>query len=289
MSFAFVYGLLSALLYGGTDLVARLAGQRVGVWRTVLYAQSGSTLVLSLILAFSPAVRTQALGAPPQAWLTLLLTNVILLASTVFLYRGLSTGAIAVVAPVTAAYGAVTAGLSLAAGEPFSALTLLGMAVTVLGCALSATPRRRSADEPRVRSGFGWALASAVGFGAGFWLQGRYATPAFGVLFPVWSYYCTGAFTAALLGLALRRDIRPPSVPDLKLVASVSAMGTSGYLALTAGFATGQVAVVTVLSTTASAVTVLLAALWLKEPVTRLQWLGVLLVVLGLALIHARH
>ncbi len=71
------------------------------------------------------------------------------------------------------------------------------------------------------------------------------------------------------------------------MVFGTTALACAGALALAAGQATGQLAIVAVLSALASAVTVLLARVILKEPVPSAGWIGLALTVGGLGLLQA--
>ena len=70
------------------------------------------------------------------------------------------------------------------------------------------------------------------------------------------------------------------------MVFSTGSLALAGFAALTAGLATGELAIVTVLSSLQSAVTVGLACIVLRERLARHQWLGVAVVVTGLALVQ---
>jgi drug/metabolite transporter (DMT)-like permease len=58
----------------------------------------------------------------------------------------------------------------------------------------------------------------------------------------------------------------------------------AGFLALTAGMATQQVALVVVLSSLTSAVTVFLSRIFKATRLSWYQWLAILLIILGLIL-----
>lgn len=53
---------------------------------------------------------------------------------------------------------------------------------------------RRSVDDGTVcrRSGREWAVAAAVAYGGGFWLQGAFAVLHLGPVIPIWLVYTSG-------------------------------------------------------------------------------------------------
>ena len=63
-------------------------------------------------------------------------------------------------------------------------------------------------------------------------------------------------------------------------------MDTLGYISYTTGMTSGSISTVTILSSLYSAVTVLLAWIFLRERLRHSQWLGILVVFVGIVLIN---
>jgi drug/metabolite transporter (DMT)-like permease len=287
MDTAILLGLGSALLYGFSDFAARFAGRAVGVWRTMFWVQATAALGLSawvLGTGLPPGLRQTA--ALP--WVVTIAANGLILLATALLYRGLSTGRLAVVAPITACYGAVTALLSCLVGEVLDRQAVFGLLLAVTGAALASVPARTKAGAAGGSSGAGWAAASAGCYGLGFFAVGPWSVPALGHLVPVWLYYGCGALVLGVLGLLFRIPLRAPSPRELPAVAGTGGGAVGGALALTGAVGGAAVAVPTVLSSLASVVTVVLARLLIREPVALHQWGGVGLVIAGLALLNLR-
>jgi drug/metabolite transporter (DMT)-like permease len=120
----------------------------------------------------------------------------------------------------------------------------------------------------------------------GFWLQGSYVVPKVGSLVTVWSYYVLG--TVLLGGLALSRAslVRPSNARDVILAIGTGLLAVAAYLALAIGQHMGSVAVVTMLSSLASAFAVIFAALILKERIAASGWIGLGGIIGGLMLLH---
>ena len=281
MTAAILFGLLSAFMFGASDILARFAGRSVGVIRSIFYGHTvaGLTLGLLVLHAGLPA-------APAAAWVVQGCANVLSFAATACLYRALSVGRLSVVSPVAATYGGVSAILSLLSGERFSPLSWAGLAITFAGGLLAATPRRREEAALPVVSGAQLAGAAAVLYGIAFWLQGRYSVPQLGVLIPTWTYYAMGSVTALAWGYARRLPLVIPTLPQARLAVATTGLACIGSLALAAGQLTGQVAVATLLSALASAITVLLARATLEEDVPVHGWIGLFLVIAGLVLLR---
>jgi drug/metabolite transporter (DMT)-like permease len=286
---AVIFGLVSALSYGVTDYLSRVAGRAVGVWRSLFYGDLLAFVALSVWFLIEPGARRLALAGHATAWAASIASAIILLASAASLTRGLMTGTLAVVAPVAASYGAITAVLSAVAGEQLSGKAVAGIAVTVLGvCLVSIPSGARSQFKAHLHSsGLGWALGAAVGYGFGFWLQGTFAVPMLGAFIPVWLAYAIAIMLVAVFSRPWQLSLAVPDRAALVPVLATGAFSVVAYVALSLGLATGKVAIVVVLSTLASAVTVLLARLLDDARVAKHQWFAIAVIIVGLILIRS--
>ncbi|HEV7775779.1 MAG TPA: DMT family transporter [Luteibacter sp.] len=279
---AIALGLAAAALYGLTDLLAGLAARRVGTPRTMFYGHLLGACGFTGWVLYA-GVPT----APLASWLVALLSNALGLAATASLYRALALGPLSIVSPVAATYGVISAVLSVVTGESLTTLAWLGVILATAGGAIMARQAPTPGSVVTGGSGPLFAVAAALAYGISFWLQGRYAVPALGFVVPVATYYLLGVVAIGAYARVLRLSLAAPSGRSLVLVLSTAIAAVGGSLALAAGQATGHVAIVTVMSALASAVTVLLAWAVLKEPVRAAAWAALGVIVLGLALLHA--
>jgi|GEM_PF-1877434 len=303
MNPAITFGLLTALLYGVSDFFAKFSGRAVGVWRTLFWGQLCSAGLLSLWLGLNTLPRA-ALHAQPADWALAIGSNLTILAATAVFYRALTIGSFAVVAPIVAIYGAITALLSGLLGESLGALTVIGIAVCVGGGVAASVPRRDehgpadggqpastqpASTQPAGRAGRGSGLAAlaALLYGAGFCVQARFVVPSLGHLVPVWLYYALGSALLGVVALATGRDLSPPRPGQIPVVLATGLAASAAFVALTLAVSGGDVAVPAVLASLASVVTVVLARVLVREQVALHQWGGIAAVVAGLALLHA--
>jgi drug/metabolite transporter (DMT)-like permease len=292
MNLALLLGLASALCYGITDYLARIAGRAIGVWRSVFYGDLAAFFVLSAWFAHGSGA-TRVFTSHLAAWIASLIAGVVLLAAAALLTRGLTRGTLAVVAPVTASYGAIAALLSAATGERLSLEAGWGIVFTVCGVCLVSLPARgrrgtgrRMFQEHLHASGFGWALGAAVCYAVGFWLQGAFAVPALGPFIPVWLSYGIVVTVIPMLMPVLGARLAPPRRGQWGAVLGAGLFSAAAYAALAIGQSTGRVAIVVVLSSLASAVTVLLSRLIDRAAIALHQWLAMGVIVAGLILIN---
>jgi drug/metabolite transporter (DMT)-like permease len=88
--------------------------------------------------------------------------------------------------------------------------------------------------------------------------------------------------------LPARQSLKFPRGTVWWLLATVGVLDTSAFLANNFALQWGPVSVVTVLASLFSAITVLLACVFLRERLASLQWFGIALILAGVALVNWR-
>lgn len=281
-------GVLTALTWGGSDFLARFATERMGTLRTLLYMQLIGFILLTLALPWLGGWGHLADGSGWQPWAWGMLAGCVNAVSTLGLYRSFEIGKMAVVAPLSASYPVLTVTLSLVSGERLSVARGTGIACTMIGVLLVAggekPPDAKDAEAVR-RSGkgIGWALASAVGFGLLFWLLGNRVIPRVGAPQTVWMIRMTCTVIAAAVVFVGRQPICLPR--NTRLISVGMGLGdTTAFVLSNRAMQIEQIAVVSVLGSLYGAVTVALAAIVLREHVSRWQWAGIASIFSGIYL-----
>lgn len=275
-----LFGLLAAATYGVADFVGGQISRRVDVFSVVLVSQLIGAVPLLLVVPFLAGEdpTAQALGWGAAAGLGGG-------AGVLFLYRGLAVGRMSVVAPITGVVAAslpVVAGLAL--GERPSAVSLAGVVVALLSVILvsSAPPADDQKDaEIDADVGGGWKGSGVpYAFGAGL---------CFGLFFVflnaagedtgAWPLIGTRGSSLVLVGAVatgLRKPIKPPPGTLLTIgVAGVLDVAANVLYLISTRF--GLLSLVAVLTSMYPAVTVLMARLFLKERMIRMQLVGLAL------------
>ena len=283
-------GLLTALSWGSSDFLARFATHRIGTLRTMLYMQFTGFLMLTIALPWLGGWGHLADGSGWQPWAWGALAGSLNFIATLTLYRSFEIGKLAVVAPISASYPVLTVLLSLLSGEHLRAARAAGIAFTLLGVVLVAAGEKPPDDndtqaQQRSAKGIGWALCSATGFGFLFWLLGTRVVPATGAIQTVWLIRLTSSVLTATLILVARQPIKPPTDRVAGWILAMGLTDTGAFVLNNFGMRLEQVAVVSVLASLYGAVTVGLAAIFLREHVSRWQWLGILAIFAGIFLI----
>jgi drug/metabolite transporter (DMT)-like permease len=283
-------GLLTALTWGGGDFIARFATHRIGALRTLLYMQLFGFLLLSIALPWLGGWGHLADGSGWQPWAWGALAGFFNALATLALYRAFEIGKMAVVAPLSASYPALTLLMSWLGGDHLASARVFGIILTLLGVIVVAGGEHVPAEnggQPATRNtrGTGWAIAAAIGYGLLFWLLGTRIIPRVGATQTVWIIRLTSTIlTAAILFLA-KQPMRLPPGEVRWMVLGIGFFDSGAFVLSNRGMLMEQVAVISVLGSLYGAVTVGLAAIFLREHVSRWQWGGIATIFAGIFLI----
>lgn len=280
------FGLTTALGYGGGDFLARQASHRIGHLRVLFVLEaSGAVVLVPLALLLE-----RGGWDPADPWILLAGLGLLNFFASMFLYKSFEYGVLSVVSPVASSYPAVTAALAfLFLGERPGPLATTGIAVVLVGIAIlsrsAAHPDGPPARDARV--GLVSAFLAFAGYGVLYFAL-DYAVETVG---PVTSAAVVRTIgTLILIGMA----VRMPSIvsrPPRELWATVIGIGaidTIAFLAYNVGILEGSVAIVGTLSGLFSAVTVGLAAIVLRERLTRVGYAAMGAIFAGVVLTALR-
>jgi len=277
-------GLTAALGWGVGDFLSRFVTREIGAFRSLFYFQFLGLAAISVYLAatgqFAALV---AIG--PTAWGWMAFGCALNILASFALFRSFEIGLLTLVSPIAASYGALTGALAYLSGERLGAAKTIAIAVVLVGVVLASTgrtPEGETRSWRRLPPGVAWAFAGSASFSLLFWLLGYRITPAFGPILPVWLFRLVTPFVLALLAAPLGRGLALPKGRIWGLLAVVGLFDTGAFLASTWGLSQGDVTLTTVLTSMFSAVTVLLAAVFLRERVAPWQWVGVAILLVGI-------
>lgn len=264
-----LYGLISALSWGGGDFAGGLVSRRAGAYRATLYAE---VLGLVFLLAGAAVFREPALSR--RDWALSGIAGAFGAVGLLIFYQALAAGRMSIAAPVSAlmaallpvAAGALTEGLPDLLTYAGFALALAAMWLISQGEGSSRKALVRIAD-------LRLPLVAGVFFGIYFILMHQGSRQ--GLLWPLIAARSGGAI-ALMVFTAAMGHLRWPEASLWPLV-SLNAAGDIGgnTFYILAGQA-GRMDVAAVLGSLYPGTTVLLAWLVLHERLTRLQWIGIL-------------
>ena len=279
-----LWGGLSALGLGTADFMARFSSRAIGHASALFGMLCAGCLILTVwYFATGPALVTTWSG-----WHFVVLNGVATTVMTLLLYQGLARGPISVVAPIVASHPVLVVAVAVLLGAAPSLLQWLGMAVTIAGVVVVAKYAHEETGfevlpRSHLRTTILIALGSSVAYAA-LVLAGQQAVPIYGDFQTLWFGRMVSIAALSMFFMARREA---PSLPMRwwPFLFFQGLCDAGGYLALFSGsYGTGaEIAAVT--ASTFGAVTVILARIILRERVTVPQWLGIVLVFAGVALL----
>lgn len=269
-----VFGISSALIWGAGDFCGGLASRRASVVGVLIVAElSGLVLLILFGVVFGEPVP----AATSLAWgIAAGLTGTIGLGA---LYRGLATGKASIVAPVSAVVSSILpvifAALTINLPTP---IQLVGFALALAAIILAS----QSASESGSSSALGYAFVAGLGFGAFFILINQ-AGGEGSTFFPL---AIARAISIPLLIIVMySRGGSLPARGVIPITVLSGVLDASGNVFFLLASTVGRLDVATILSSLYPASTVILSRIILKEQITRLQQIGVVLALAAIVLI----
>jgi drug/metabolite transporter (DMT)-like permease len=273
-----ILGLVSALFFGASDFLGGLASRRM----TPLLASAIGSVVATL--GSGIAVAVEGPPWPPMDVALAIGAGVLGAIGTWTFYAALAIGPMSIVSPgVAMIYAVVPAVVGIAGGERFSVLGYAALVVVVIAGLMLAVPRERDLTRVTPRAVV-LGLVAGLSYAGYIILMGR-TTPASG-LSPLFTELATG-MVIYLAVVGIRRLRRGPA--ELEGLRGGRALGmallaglllVTGNTLLVIGLHLGDLAVMAVLNALYPLGTVILAIPLLRE---RLSWLQGVGIVLALA------
>ncbi|HEY7355249.1 MAG TPA: DMT family transporter [Ktedonobacterales bacterium] len=270
------FGLAASLCWGSGDFTGGFASRKANTSSVVLAAYAvGFVLMVVLALLWQE---------PFPAPVDLLwggLSGVAGVLGLLAFYTALSSGKMGIAAPVSAVLTAALPVLfsAITSGLP-TLLQLLGFALALLAIGLISRPERAAGAQ----AGIWLAVLAGCGFGCFFILISRVQPSA--TFWPLAAARLSSVLVLLVVMLIRRQPLSPGRTiaPLVALAGTLDAIGNA-FFVLAAH--SGRLDVAAVLSSLYPAATVLLAALILRERVSRVQGVGILFALLAIPCISA--
>jgi drug/metabolite transporter (DMT)-like permease len=167
-------------------------------------------------------------------------------------------------------------------GEVLHPIQVLGIVLAIGGGLMVSLEKNADANTKRLAAGILPALGAAFGFGAFFVVMDLA-----GAVDPLWAAMISRSsfFLFLIPAVLLKRPCLKINAVDLPAVFAIGILDGSAVFAYTAATTKGLLSLVSVISSLYPAVSVILAALILKERLRGLQFYGVAMAIAGVTLI----
>ncbi len=276
-----LFAVLSMLGYGVVDVIAFLLARQADPRKVPLWTTTLSILFLSIGVLFV---------SPPHITiydlLLLAFGSAIGVVGILSFYKGLNKGSIAVVVPIANLWPliAVIAGLTLL-GESVSALQLYGVLIAIIGT-IFVSFRFKDVlrlNFSRISLGARYALVTMCSWGVFYTVLG-FVSKTLGYFWPTLIAQVLVGIGVLSYLLVTRVDISFPKNVSGKLFL-FGAVLSIAVLCYTISTNSGYVTLTAPITGSSPLITVLLGVLLLKNKIERNQAVGVLLIIVGIALI----
>jgi drug/metabolite transporter (DMT)-like permease len=278
---------LAAIGWGASDYFGGdISGRDLPVFTIVAVAELAGAIMMLPVLA--------AHGISPPTQPGLALAAVAGIAVTVelgLIYRALGSGHAFLTAPVGALGAAMATSVGLISGEPINLTITAGLSFALLGAGISSwtSPASGSNGSPKQTAAICIVAAASVA-------TALVCLHTAGRLDPYWATFTEHVSTAASAGLiAIVREPRSPrpsrrSLPGRRQVpglAIIAATGLGGDLAYTTASGHGALSIVAAVSSLYPITTIALGLLLKGIRPARVQLAGIVLALLGAAILGA--
>ncbi|WP_299554422.1 DMT family transporter [uncultured Tateyamaria sp.] len=268
---ALTLGLIAAFCWGVHDTLVRYISQKVGVFPSlfpVLVTGCVMTAVLSVLLDTSSIT-------PYAAWLATL-SGIVFGVTGLSFYKALAIGPVRVVAPVVASFPILSVGWAVMNGQAVTAWQWFAVLIIVGGCAFVAITSADDDSSGPKASAVIWSVLAAIGFATSFAL-GQLSVAENTEMTAIALARIGAVAVVAILALMLRQPLAPvrSALPVLMIMGVLDAMAI-GAVMLAGSYA--YPAFASVAASTFGVLTITLAAIFLREAVARIQWVGIMTV-----------
>jgi drug/metabolite transporter (DMT)-like permease len=271
---AVIFGLIGALSWGSGDFSGGVAAKRMNTFVVLVVAHTTGLILLVALALLS--------GEPFPSPLNLLWGGAAGLVGAIGLaafYQALAVGRMGVVAPIAAV---LSAGLpviftAFAMGLP-GVPQLIGFGFALVAVWLISRPER-AGGRPR---GVGLAVLAGLGFGSFFILLAQVRTSA--IFWPLATARLASLLLMTLIVL-IRRPAEAPKKTTIIIAILAGVLDVGGNVFFVLATHAGRLDVASVVSSLYPGATVLLASIFLKERLTRMQVIGLLFALVAIPLI----
>jgi len=265
-----LFGLLAALGWGAGDFTGGLASRKTGAYRTVFYGEVIGIFVLFFVITL--------FGEPIpniRSWMFAMLAGALGTMGLILLYHSMTLGLMSIAAPVSALLAAaipVFVGI-FREGLP-EWKTFIGFGFALFAVWMISQGEGGMTDIVSHLSDLKLPLLAGIGFGFYFILMHE-ATNTGATVWPMIASRFGGLILITTYMLATRSLWKVQDSSAWPIIILNGILDISGNVFFILASQTGRLDVAAVLSSLFPGSTVLLAWIFLKERLTRSQWIGI--------------
>ena len=274
-----LFGLGAALGWGAGDFTGGLASRKTGAYRTVFYGEViGIFILFFIIMAFGEPVPNR------RAWLFAMLAGALGTMGLILLYHSMTLGLMSVAAPVSALLAAalpVVVGI-FREGLP-EWMTFIGFGFALFAVWMISQGEGGITDIVSHLTDLKLPLLAGIGFGLYFVFMHE-ATSTGAVIWPMVASRSGGLILITTYMLFTRSPWKVEDSSAWSIITLNGILDISGDVFFILASQSGRLDVAAVLSSLFPGATVVLAWIFLKERLSRNQWIGIGSALIAIAL-----
>ena len=275
-----LFGLGAALGWGAGDFTGGLASRKIGAYRAVFYGEA-----IGIVLLFGMVIISGEHLPTLNVFLLAILAGALGTTGLILLYQAMTRGLMSVATPVSALLAAVIPVLVGVFKEGFPKnLTLLGFGFALFAVWMISQSEGSVTDILSHLSDLKLPLLAGLGFGSYFVLMHEATSSTGATIWPMTISRSGGMLLITVYMLVTRTSWKvadPSAWPMLTINGILDVLGNVFFIL--AG-QSGRLDVTAVLSALFPGATVMLAWIFLKERLTRNQWIGIASALAAIAL-----
>ncbi len=267
-----LFGLGAALGWGAGDFTGGLASRKTGAYRAVFYSEViGVILLLVVVWLSGESVPNR------KVWLLAMLAGALGTIGLMLLYHSMTLGLMSIATPVSALLAASLPVLVGIFREGFpELLTILGFGFALFAVWMISQGEGGVTDTLRAAhlSTLKLPLLAGMGFGSYFLLMHE-ATSSGATVWPMVASRSGGMILITVYMLVTRASWKVEDSSAWPMLTINGVLDVSGNVFFILAGQAGRLDVAAVLSSLFPGATVMLAWIFLKERLTRNQWIGI--------------
>jgi drug/metabolite transporter (DMT)-like permease len=274
-----IFGLGAALGWGAGDFTGGLASRKTGAYRTVLYGEIIGIFVLFFVI--------MAFGEPfpnTRSWMFAMLAGALGTMGLILLYHSMTLGLMSIAAPVSALLAAV---LPVVVGIFREGLpewiTFIGFGFALFAVWMISQGEGGITDILSHLTDLKLPLLAGIGFGSYFVFMHE-ATNTGATIWPMVASRCGGLILITTYMLITRASWKVEDSSAWPIITLNGILDISGNVFFILASQSGRLDVASVLSSLFPGATVMLAWIFLKERLTRNQWIGIVSALIAILL-----
>ncbi|NEW05717.1 DMT family transporter [Paenibacillus sp. SYP-B3998] len=269
-----IYGLTAALCFGLSDFMVTQATRKIQTLPALVWIQLFASIMMgSFIWIQSPQISGNAF-----TWGAVIVISLVNFFGTLFLYRAFEKGTLSIVSPIASGFAVVTAALAIFFGEVLPTWTLVGVFLLITG--VITVSRTGGRGHQTTLAGIPEAISASVCMGAYFWAVG-YLTPSLGAFLPVLITRIVQLLCALSFVRIRRIQLSKLSFSTGMILILAALLDSGALISFNLGQSLSYTTSTTALASLYSLITILLAWIFFKERLSKAQWTGIAIVLLG--------